>query len=129
MGAAGIRNPRVVAVRNLAKSEHRNFASIAPSVNDSRAVRSSVLVSDSDSVSELSDSAKRRQEPELITRRLSEGSRILQIQLLDHVIVGYAEPGTSASKRPASCRKNLPAAQGALFKIYTVQESNLQPSD
>jgi hypothetical protein len=26
MRAAGIRNPRVVVVRNLAKSEHRNFA-------------------------------------------------------------------------------------------------------
>jgi hypothetical protein len=29
MRAAGIRNPRVVVVRNLAKSEHRNFASFA----------------------------------------------------------------------------------------------------
>jgi hypothetical protein len=66
MRAAGIRNQQVVVVRNLAKSEHRNFASISPSVKDSRAVRSSVLVSDSDSVSKLSDSAKRRQEPELI---------------------------------------------------------------
>jgi hypothetical protein len=53
MRAAGIRNPRVVVVRNLAKSEHRNFASFAPSVKDSRAVRSSVLISDSESVSEL----------------------------------------------------------------------------
>jgi hypothetical protein len=59
MRAAGIRNPRAVVVRNLAKSERRNFASFAPSVKDSRAVSSSVLLSDSDSVSELSDSAKR----------------------------------------------------------------------
>lgn len=54
MRAAGIRKPRVVVVPNLAKSEHRNFASFAPSVKDPRAVRSSVLVSDSDSASELS---------------------------------------------------------------------------
>jgi DNA repair protein RadC len=30
-----------------------------------------------------------------LTRRLSEGSRILQIQMLDHVIVGASAPGRS----------------------------------
>jgi hypothetical protein len=54
-----IRNPRVVLVPNLAKSEHGNFASFATfRFKDSRAVRPSVLVSDSDSVSELPDFRK-----------------------------------------------------------------------
>jgi DNA repair protein RadC len=30
-----------------------------------------------------------------LTRRLSEGSRILQIQMLDHVIIGTSAPGRS----------------------------------
>jgi hypothetical protein len=54
-----------------------------------------------------------------LTRRLGEGARILQINMLDHVIIGRpfaADQDTSASKRLAFCEK-APLLRGILFQI------------
>jgi hypothetical protein len=59
MSATGIRNPPVMIVPNLAKSEHRKLGLLRYlPAKHSRAVRLSVLVLDSESVSELSDFRK-----------------------------------------------------------------------
>jgi hypothetical protein len=106
MSATGIRNPRVMIVPNLAKSEHRKLGLLRYlPVKDSRAVRSSVLVFDS--ASELLDFSKTWSVSRLSLRPILGISQVFMNRKVRNYTAWHAVSSAFCFDQRTACWSNL----------------------